>query len=208
MKRINYRLAVECFFLAAAPSVAACSSGGVTAADPGSLPVAEKHGSFAVDVEKPAATVGDADYVFVGKVESKVGTTYKDPVAIETENGTKEIADPYTDYKIKVLRNIKGELVSDRAIPVQKSGGVDKEQKYVVLYEDDVLPEVGSTYVFLAYAQEDGSLLVSGLNSSLEIETGTEMELGKSKVVQAYGEAMKNQEKTDRTRFRSNFDAS
>ena len=38
--------------------------------------------------------------------------------------------------------------------------------KYV--YENDILPNKSKYYIFAAYVQKDGSLLVSGTNSTIE----------------------------------------
>ena len=38
------------------------------------------------------------------------------------------------------------------------------------LYENDILPSIGGSYVFYIYAQDDGSNLVSGPNSTIPIE--------------------------------------
>lgn len=51
------------------------------------------------------------DYVFVGQVVS-------DPVPIQL--GTKENYEIYTEYKVRVLMNIRGTLVTDKEIPVLK----------------------------------------------------------------------------------------
>ena len=45
-----------------------------------------------------------------------------------------------------------------------------QEKNGVFLFENDILPEVGQTYVFLAYAQPDGSLLISGPDSNVLVE--------------------------------------
>lgn len=38
---------------------------------------------------------------------------------------------------------------------------------FIYLFENDSLPSENSIYIFLAYAQEDGSLLISGPNSNV-----------------------------------------
>ncbi|MED4967122.1 hypothetical protein P9759_09090 [Heyndrickxia coagulans] len=54
-------------------------------------------------MDNPEETVGDADYVFLARVDEKTGTEYKNTTQIETEDGTKEISTPYTNYKVTVL---------------------------------------------------------------------------------------------------------
>lgn len=68
---------------------------------------------------------------------------------------------------IQVLENIKGELITDKPIPIVKQGGISEKQDAIYLFENDSLPSENSIYIFLAYAQEDGSLLISGPNSNV-----------------------------------------
>ena len=78
-------------------------------------------GTFSIDYSDLNAVVGDADYVFVGTVASEEGTVYKDAVTVETDDGkTREVSGPYTNYTVNVTKNIKGNLVTDTAIPIQK----------------------------------------------------------------------------------------
>ena len=53
----------------------------------------------------------------------------------------------------------------NKNITITKAGGLS-ETGDLVLYENDSLPDVGKVYVMTASAQPDGSLLVSGPNSS------------------------------------------
>lgn len=77
-------------------------------------------GTFSIDYSDLNAVVGDADYVFVGTVASEEGTVYKDAVTVETDDGkTREVSGPYTNYTVNVTKNIKGNLVTDTAIPIQ-----------------------------------------------------------------------------------------
>ena len=85
-------------------------------------------GTFSIDYSDLNAVVGDADYVFVGTVASEEGTVYKDAVTVETDDGkTREVSGPYTNYTVNVTKNIKGNLVTDTAIPIQKSGGLSED---------------------------------------------------------------------------------
>lgn len=142
------------------------------------------------------------------------GTEYKDPVTVETADGSKEVSDPYTNYRVSVVENIKGELKTDSAIPLQKQGGVSQDNKSVVLFEEDVLPAQGETFVFLAYVQPNGDLLVSGPNSSVPVQGATSLmsanevkqKVSKSDVVNEYEKAAKNQKKTKRERFSTDLE--
>ncbi|MEC5269507.1 hypothetical protein ABER60_07815 [Heyndrickxia coagulans] len=101
-------------------------------------------------MDNPEETVGDADYVFLARVDEKTGTEYKNTTQIETEDGTKEISTPYTNYKVTVLENMKGELETDTSIPVQKAGGISEDGSSIVTFDEDNLPAAGQSYVFLA----------------------------------------------------------
>ncbi|MBL3641714.1 cell surface protein [Bacillus sp. RHFB] len=209
-------LASLLFIVSLSLIVSACSNSkkDVDSEDKKNLKVIQMDGTFAVDVDDPNETVGDADYVFIGRVDEDVDTLYKDPVTIETSDGAKEVSTPYTNYQVTVLQNIKGDLVTDTSIPIQKAGGINEDGSSVVLYEDDTLPEEGKSYVFLAYAQDDGSLLVSGPNSNEYVEgikqdvTSEKMEKGKASLNEGATEvvsAYENEIPADRDRSESEF---
>ncbi|MDQ0048594.1 hypothetical protein J2T18_002894 [Paenibacillus polymyxa] len=188
----------------------------------GEVPTSYLHASFDINVDNPKEVVGFADYVFVGFVEGMTGTDYKFPVTKETEDGPKELKSPYTNYSIKVLDNIKGNLKKDVSIPLQKSGGLSEDKSTYFLFEDDSLPQKGKVYVFTATAEQDGSLLVSGPNSNIEVKTdffsknsiqklseeSIANELAKTEEYKTYQDAYKNEIVKDRKRFTSKYEAS
>lgn len=136
------------------------------------LPIQRIEGSYAHDVSDKRIAAGAADYVFVGRVLSEDGVVYEDPVPMEDEAGNlKEVGSPYTHYTVQVLENMKGTLRTQTPIEIVKDGGIAQDKKSVCLYEEDCLPQAGKDYIFLTYTQEDGSLLASGMNSSLPLET-------------------------------------
>ena len=143
---------------------------------------------FAVDTRDPHELVGFADYYFVAEVIDEIDTEYRHPVIME---GKEEIGSPYTNYKIKVQNNIKGELPLDEEINVTKAGGVYPDGE-TFLYEDDALLEEGKTYIITASAQADGSLLISGPNSSKEYDP---------KDIEKYQDIYDNEVKFDRERY-------
>ncbi|NDI34941.1 hypothetical protein [Chengkuizengella sediminis] len=167
------------------------------------LPVTKLSGSFSIDVNDLTQIVGDADYVFVAEITDEVETLYKDPVTIETKNGSKEVSDPYTKYSIMVVDNIKGKLKGNKKFDILKAGGISQDQESIVLYEDDELLQVGKYYIIAAYAQPDGSLLVSGPNSSSVLTETSKSKIVSSKEYKEYKEAFKNEFKSDRKRFKS-----
>ena len=168
------------------------------------------HGSYSINVDDYRELTGDADYVFAADVVGIDKTVYKEIVTIETIGGYKELATPYTDYKVQIIENIKGNLRTDDTIIIQKAGGLSKDGKTIVIFEDDVLPEVGNTYIFYAYAQPDGSLATAGPNSSIAISTEKATLMKKSspredvynKVLEGY----RFQIETDRDRYKSIYE--
>jgi len=181
----------------------ACSSSTGSPVDKSQLPITNLAGSFSIDVENINEIVGDADYIFVAKINSEMETIYKNPVSIETESGSKEVSDPYTKYSITVIDNIKGKLKKDTEFEILKKGGITRDQKSVVLYERDQLLEVGKYHIIAGYAQPDGSLLVSGPNSSIILSATSKEEIVSSSEYKKYKKAFENEVKTERKRFKS-----
>lgn len=118
-------------------------------------------------------TYSQGEHLVLGYLYKEAGKqiNYKWPVILENEDGTeREDTIPYTDYSVEVLNNLKGELTQESPITITKVGGVTKNGDMYILYENDILPSIGGSYVFYIYAQDDGSNLVSGPNSTIPIE--------------------------------------
>lgn len=181
--------------------------------DNNEIPIEYMQASYSINPADPSELVGDADYVFVGKVDKIAGTTYKHHIAFEDEKGNKiEVTDPYTDYYITVYDNIKGELILNNSIPIQKAGGISQDKKSYTLYEDDFLLEEGEVYIFYAYAQFiDGSLLVSGANSTVAFKS-LKSSANSSEIFKQTDEysividAFKNQKEIERKRATATYD--
>lgn len=162
------------------------------------IPTYAIHGNYDLDMNNKFERVGSADYVFVGTVTEDTGVVYENHVPIEQEDGsTKYIGDAYSNYKIKVVSNLKNELVTYQEIPIKKQGGIREDGSAIDIFEDDVLPEVGETYIFIAYAQEDGSLRVAGPNSTIpfseEKSAKSETAVVKTDEYKSYENAVENQ---------------
>jgi len=166
------------------------------------LPITKICASYAINVNNLEELIGDADYVFVGEALKNDGVEYKKPVVVETELGSKEYKSPYTNYSLKVVENIKGNLVSN--IEISKVGGTSSDKKTIFVYEGDVLPVEGKTYIFSAYGQPDGTLLVSGANSNQELNLQTK--ISRESLYSKYKEALENQIVRDRERFESIYE--
>lgn len=183
-------------------------SGTESNVDVSSLPTYAMRASFVYDTDNIQEAVGISDYVFIGEVVSCDGTEYRNIITMEDENGNpKEVGSPYTNYTVNVLENIKGELVTEQPIKLTKQGGVSQTQDAVYVFENDELPIANNTYVFLTYAQKDGSLLVSGPYSNILLNTADTYAITSSSEYEKYKEAVENEIiPVDRERFTSIYE--
>ena len=126
---------------------------------------------------------------------------------METEGGgTKEVSSPYTIYSIQVIDNIKGNLQKNKSFDIAKAGGISKTGNTVYIYEGDELPQENKYYIMMAYAQPDGTILVSGLNSNILLNVTDKQDIVSSKEYKEYEKAFKNEVKSKRERFTSTFE--
>ena len=122
------------------------------------LPIERIACSYLVDFYDPVVRISSADYAFIGNVVKKKGYEYED--------GER----PYTNYDIRVIKNLKSELRTDIDIPIIKWGGISVDGSCYEVYEDDFLPKEGDVCIFIAYGTEEGELSVGGPNSTLLLE--------------------------------------
>lgn len=155
--------------------LSACTEGDASIVER-NIPTAYIQSDYVVNVDEPRELVGLVGYVFVGYVEAVEGVEYKWPIMVTNEEGEAvEDTIPYTNYEITVLKNIKGNLELT-TIPVQKLGGISKDESQYILPEGDVLPKPGGIYIFCALADEDGALHISGKNSNIPIDISYDIE--------------------------------
>ena len=121
---------------------------------------------WAYDINDKNKVVGFHDYVFVGQVKKVVGTGYTD---VDFSDGLRLFSQPYTQYEIRVLENLKGELVTDRDILLTKHDGVYFFGKRVSMMEGDSLPDEGECYIFICIADENGELNIGNFSSFCDI---------------------------------------
>ncbi len=172
------------------------------------IPTSYLRATYAIDYNNLEMVVGDADYVFVGTISGKENTVYKNPVeVVDKEGKVNEETTPYTNYTVDVLENIKGNLTREEAIPIQKTGGLSKDKSEYIVYEGDELPVVGGTYIFFAYAQPDGSLLLSGPVSNIRLKENNADAVDSTTEYKEVVEAYKNQIETGRQRYTSLYEA-
>ena len=152
--------------------------------------------TMVLDFTNPYAYVGIVDYVFVGTVEGRD--------AVIPDKRT-EYEQSFSKYSIHVDRNLKGELAED--IVCAKMGGLKKDGTMLLvaaetpggeLIPDSGLPEIGKQYVFLAYAQPDGSLTLSEIFDNREYD---------ARLLAEYTDYVENEIPYDRERFVSEYDA-
>ena len=118
------------------------------------------------DIGDKNKVVGFNDYVFVGEVKKVVGTGYSD---VDFSDGLRMFSQPYTQYEIRVIENLKGELVTDRDIPLTKHDGAYLFGKRVSMMDGDNLPDVGECYIFICNADENGELNIGSFSSFCDI---------------------------------------
>lgn len=165
-----------------------------TIVDTDALPIFPMRGTFVYDINNIKEAVGICDYVFVAEVISNDETRYKDVVVMEDENGQpREVGTPYTYYTIDVMENIKGSLTTDESIEVVKHGGISQTRDSIIVFENDELPKEGNIYIFSGYAQKDGSILLSGPNSNVLINTNARQTIHSSSAYQEYIYAVENE---------------
>lgn len=114
--------------------------------------ISYNHVSLSIDENDYASNVGFADYVFVGTVLEHVENIYAEGRAS-------------TILRIQVDYNIKGNLME--TIEATRHIGFD-ENGTLILNETDStqeteLPAVNEKYIFIAYSQPDGSLILADI---------------------------------------------
>ncbi len=124
--------------------------------------------NYEYDIRDINQIIDKVDYIFVGEVKDIKGYDYQNPVCVELENGEiKTIYDTYTNYEILVKDCYKGKLDNHCLQRIQKRGGLEYTGDSIAIMENDILPDIGKTYLFFAYKQSDGTILVSGENSNI-----------------------------------------
>lgn len=156
-----------------------------------SIPTYRIKASYGINVDDPKALVASADYSFVGIVKRETGTSYQNLIPLEQADGTtKKMGEAYTHYTVQVLANLKNKLVTERSIKVTKQGGIREDHSAYDVLAGDSLLKTDQAYVFNAYAQADGTLLVSGKNSTVPIKDKPVDAIADSSVVKTYQAAV------------------
>lgn len=187
-KKVKIKTSILCLFL-----VAAIGTAGLLIWRYNRTPtkiVYTPSGDTDVNLDDPREVVGVSDYVFIGKVEE----TY-DYFSQKNKREFPEIIDyfggEFTECRLKIIADIKGDLSVGNVFSYYKVGGINKSRTSIVLTEGDVLPEVGKYYLFTGGAHADGTM-TGGITIPLE-DTVTENNLEESKIYQQYVDAFNNQ---------------
>lgn len=148
------------------------------------------HVTMAVDETDPYVYTGTMDYVFAGTVKEVLRNVI-DPKDRKDKGES--------CYAVHVERNLKGTL--EEEIEVRKKGGVDRNGVMQLLESDSRkdtgLPIAGKTYIFMAYAQQDGSLLLSEFFDQRECS---------EELIAEYEEYIANEIPSERERFHSVYE--
>lgn len=123
-----------------------------------------------IDIKNKSELSGFVDYIFIGKIEEKTGSIAESEFRIETITGYEHIEIPATKYSVSVLENIKGELRTDGAIEIFKSGGLTHDGKYLFLEDGDFILKTGDICIFFATVREDGTLYIQGKEFNLKLD--------------------------------------
>lgn len=144
-----------------------------------------------IDISDPRKYVGISSYVFVAEV-----TETHDYYTERLFHRFPDVIDYYdmefTECRLNVITNIKGNLAVGNVFSYYKVGGVNKSRTGVIIYgRDDIMPKVGKYYVFFGVTHPDGTMTGGG---TFPLEDGiTESNLEDSAVYQKYIDAYEHQ---------------
>ena len=124
----------------------------------------------AKDVEEHMA---HCDFGFVGKVVDIAECWAPEIPEMLSDNGVTYIRKlPYMEYIVEVTESIKGDLEVGERRDLRKTGGLNYSESAVVMRSDDVLPEKGNRYIFLAVQRDNGTMWANGAYSTIPLDGG------------------------------------
>jgi len=156
-----------------------------------------------IDIENMSEVIGFSDYVFVAKVEEEAGTIYRH---IRETNSGRKIGEPYTQFKITIISNLKGQLKKNVPITIEQIGGELMDGKYLVLQEGDELLQVGNYYIISVSAGADDRLVMSSPTSNFKLDYQHKSDILSSKEYKDFQTYVKNEVKFDRERMKSKYE--
>lgn len=151
---------------------------------------------WVIDINNYSEVAGFADYVFIGRVEEEKGTKYERADIFDFPGM------PYTNYTVTVLENIKGSLVLNKSVDIEKDG--DATGKVIIAGSDDYFPKEGDICAFFASVQEDGTLMLQAhktSNTKLSESVNELTEIKESELYKEIVSACENETPFERDRF-------
>ncbi|MCP1102230.1 hypothetical protein M2454_000551 [Aequitasia blattaphilus] len=168
MKKI-FLLFICCFILVGCESKKDITTAEVEEKTLPELVVGE--GMFSFDTNSYPELIGFADYVIVGKVVEELLVEYESVTEVRQEDGTIKMEGiPFSNYLVYVEESIKGNIPADRNIKIKKMAGLSEDGTKCYLFSDDVLPIEGNRYVFFIQAEQEGTNIVGGPNSTIPLD--------------------------------------
>lgn len=151
------------------------------------------HVTMAYDETDMYVIAGTVDYIFVGTVDSVINNV--------VDYGESGEYSAYSAYRITVQENLKGELKDE--IECYRHGGYLKDGTLLYAISDHTentrdIPQEGKQYIFMAFGQPDGALILEEFVGDIEY-TGGDMK-------QNYIDYIANAVQDSRTRFLSKYD--
>ncbi len=159
------------------------------------LPVDYFHATYAYDTSTLRKAIGSSNYVFIGRINKIIRTEYANPVEIEvdTEN-TETVYDPYTIYSVNVIKNIKGNLITNESIELMQFGGINYDKKSYSFLENSEYLNDDEYYILMPTTiGENGLLEVSNPNKIIKLGSSiTDEKI--NKIVDKYSKEFAKQE--------------
>ncbi len=164
------------------------------------LPVKYFAVTSAYDLSTPEKLVGISKYVTIIKAGEIIDYDYFDI--------TDDDYQILTNFNVRVIQNLKGELASDKDIVVSLSGGLTKDGKSYELLEEIKLFEEDNYYLVFMYISDlNNELCIS--NEARVIDLGTDINTSENtEIINKYKDAIINEElppqdmlKLDKTQF-------
>lgn len=142
----------------------------------------------------PREAIGYHPYVFVGFVE-ETHDYMTERFKREFPEIIKKSDSPCTECNVKVIKNIKGNLIEGIIFSLYKDGGLSGGiPMYIEMETGDLIPELGKYYIFIARAHIDGTVTVGGMKDAIELESEiTADNLDRSQIYQEYVDAAENE---------------
>lgn len=155
MKKINFAFILICvLFLSACSGQKVIEWNGETE---------YYHLTLIYDETNMYETAGQVDYIFIGTVDEVLDNA--------VDYNTSNSMDAYSRYAITVEENLKGELTEN--IECYRHGGYLSDGTLLYPRSDRSentrdIPQEGKTYIFMAFGQSDGELILEEFSGDIE----------------------------------------